>query len=76
MIGMSLKDAIELNEVPLVERYPPEDILSEDGLYCYLLQPEEHNNQHKRAMDRIWSKATYSGIDITNGSREISTAVS
>ena len=29
-------------------------------MYCYLLQPgEEDNNQHCRAMDRIWSKKTY-----------------
>ena len=35
IIGMKSKDAIELNEVPLVdqESYPPEDTLSEDGLY-------------------------------------------
>ena len=60
MIGMSPKDAIELKEVPLVERYFPEDTLPEDGLYHYLLQPgKEHDDQHKRAMDRIWSKKTY-----------------
>ena len=48
MIGMKPKDAIKLNEVPLVTResYPPEEALPEDGLYRYLLQPgEEHNNQ-------------------------------
>ena len=40
MIGMKPKDAIELNEVPLVaqESYPPEEVLPEDGLYQYLLQ--------------------------------------
>ena len=62
MIGMKPKDAIKLNQVSLVnqENYPPEDTLPEDGLYCYLLQPcEEHNNQRKRATDRIWSKKTY-----------------
>ena len=33
--------------------------MREDGLYCYLLQPgEEENDQCMRAMDRIWSKAT------------------
>ena len=48
MIGMKPKDAIKLNEVPLVAResYPPEDTLPEDGLYRYLLQPcEEHDDQ-------------------------------
>ena len=48
MIGMKPKDAIKLNEVPLVtqESYPPEEVLPEDGLYQYLLQPsEEHNDQ-------------------------------
>ena len=35
MIGMKPKDAIKLNEVPLVagESYPLEDTLPEDGLY-------------------------------------------
>ena len=65
MIGMKPKDAIKLNEVPLVdqESYPPEDTLPEDGLYRYLLQPgEEHDDQQHRATDRIWSKGTYSRL--------------
>ena len=34
--------------------------MPEDGLYHYLLQPgDEHNNQRKRAMDRIWPKKAY-----------------
>ena len=48
MIGMKPKDAIVLDEVPLVNRevYPEEDKLPEDGLYRYLLQPgEEHDDQ-------------------------------
>ena len=62
MIGMKPKDAIELNEVPLVDReaYPPGEVLPEDGLYQYLLQPgEEHDDQQCRVTDRIWSKGTY-----------------
>ena len=62
MTGMKPKDAIKLNQVPPVNRenYPLEETLPEDGLYCYLLQPsEEHDDQRKRAMDRIWSKKTY-----------------
>ena len=62
MIGMKPKHAIKLNEVPLVAResYPPEEVLPEDGLYRYLLQPgEEHDDQRHRATDRIWSKGTY-----------------
>ena len=62
MIGMKPKDAIVLDEVPLVKResYPPEGTLPEDGLYQYLLQPgEEHDDQRCRATDRIWSKKTY-----------------
>ena len=57
MIGMSKKDEIGLKEVSLVnrDRYHPEDALSEDGLYHYLLQPkEEHDDQRKTATDRIW----------------------
>ena len=48
IIGMKPKDAIVLDQVPLVNReyYPPEDKLLEAGLYHYLLQPgEEHNDQ-------------------------------
>ena len=62
MIGMKPKDAIKLKEVPVVtrENYPPEEVLPEDGLYRYLLQPcEEHDDQRRRATDRIWSKGTY-----------------
>ena len=68
MIGMKPKDAIKLKEVPLVAResYPPEEVLPEDGLYQYLLQPgEEHNDQRHRATDRIWSKGTYRLREIT-----------
>ena len=62
MIGMKPKDAIVLDQVPLVAReaYPPEDTLLEDGLYRYILQPgEEHDDQWHRATDRVWSKGTY-----------------
>ena len=62
MIGMKPNDVIKLNEAPLVvqESYPPEEVLPEDGLYRYLLQPgEEHDDQRCRATDRIWSKGTY-----------------
>ena len=62
MIGMQPKDAIKLKEVLLVTRksYPPEEVLPEDGLYRYLLQPgEENDDQRRRATDRIWSKGTY-----------------
>ena len=62
MIEMKPDDAIKLDEVPLVNReaYPPEEVLPEDGLYQYLLQPgEEHDDQRCRATDRIWSKGIY-----------------
>ena len=62
MIGMKPKDAIKLKKVPLVARqsYPPEEVLPEDGLYRYLLQPsEEQDDQQHRATDRILSKASY-----------------
>ena len=67
MIEMNAKDAIKLKEVPLVaqESYPPEEVLPEDGLYRYLLQPgEEHDDQRRRATDRIWSKAGYRSREI------------
>ena len=49
MIGMKPKDAIKLKEVPLVNReaYPPEEVLPEDGLYRYLLQPREENDDQR-----------------------------
>ena len=62
MIGMKPKDVIKLKEVLLVAResYPPKEVLPEDGLYRYLLQPgEEHNDQRCRETYRIWSKGTY-----------------
>ena len=70
MIGMSPKDSIGLKEFPLVNRenYPLEDMLPEDGLYHYLLQPaEEHDVQCKRATDRIWSKKTYRLKEVVEG---------
>ena len=62
IIGMKPKNAIKLKEVHLVNReaYPLEEVLLEDRLYRYLLQPsKEHNDQQCRATDRIWSKASY-----------------
>ena len=43
MIGMKPKDAIKLDEVPLVAResYLSEEVLPDNGLYRYLLQPGE-----------------------------------
>ena len=48
MIEMKPKDAIKLKEVPLVNReaYPPEEVLPEDALYRYLLQPREEHDDH------------------------------
>ena len=71
MIGMKRKDAIVLDQVPLVTResYPPEEVLPEDGLYQYLLQSgEEHDDQWHRATDRIWSKGTYRLREIVKNS--------
>ena len=72
MIGMKPKDMIKLKEVPLVESYPPEEILPEDRLYHYLLQPrKEQDNQHKRAIDRTWLKGTYrlSKVALSQGNK-------
>ena len=68
MTGMKLKEAIKLEEVLLVESYPPEDAVSKGELYHYLLQPEEglgevassHGNQvmyHlKNGLERVFIK--------------------
>ena len=41
MIGMTSKDTINLDTVPLDKKYPGETVLPEDGLYRYLYQPGE-----------------------------------
>ena len=67
MTGMKPKEAIELKKVLIVESYPT---LPEAGLYCYLLQPgEEHNDQHKRVTNRIWSKKTHRLSDVVSNPR-------
>ena len=69
MTGISPSEVIELNKVLLVESYPPEDKLPEDGLYHYLLQPrEELNDQWCRAMDRIWFKTTHTLREVVENS--------
>ena len=71
MIGMKPKVAIRLYEVLLAAResYPPEEILPEDRLYRNLLQPrEEHDDQRRRATDRIRSKETYRLREIAENS--------
>ena len=51
---------IQLKKFHPVESYSLEDALPEDELYHYLLQPgEEHDDQQRRAMGRIWSEATH-----------------
>ena len=54
MIGMKPKDAIVLDEVPLVKReaYPSEEVLPEDGLYRYLYNPVK-NTMIKDAEQQI-----------------------
>ena len=62
MTGMKPKDAIKLEDVPLVkeEQYPKEEIAHIDGLYRYLYQPGgEHGDQKRRATDKTWSKNTF-----------------
>ena len=62
MTGMKPKDMIRLEDVLLVnpENYLLEEMLPEDGLYHYLLQPdEEHKDRCKKAVDRIWSEKSY-----------------
>ena len=76
MIGMKPNDAIKLDEGPIVkqEAYPPEEVLPEDGLYRYLLQPgEEHDDQRRRATDRIWSKGGFPLFTETTRSKLAST---
>ena len=41
MTGMKSKDAIKLGTVPLDKTYPEETVLTKDGLYRDLYQPDE-----------------------------------
>ena len=60
MIGMKPKDAIKLDTVLLDKTYPKETILPEDGLYRYLYQHGEQDEDQKRwATDLTWSKNMY-----------------
>ena len=61
MTGTKPEGAAELKKLPSVhgQSYLSEDTLPEDGSYGLLQPGEEHNDQHKRTTDRIWSKKTY-----------------
>ena len=52
MTGLAPATAIKRKIVELKHKYPPEDVLTEDDLYCYLYQPDkQHGDQKKRATD-------------------------
>ena len=60
MTDVKPKDAIKQDTVKLDKTYPEENILSEDGLYRYLYQPDEqHGEQKRRVTDFIWSRDIY-----------------
>ena len=60
-VGMTPTKAVKLESVELkIKPYEPEEIAPADGLYRYLLEPEEENADSKRrAMDNIWSRKTF-----------------
>ena len=50
MTGLAPATAIKRKVVKLKHKYPPEEVLPEDGLYCYLYQPgEQHGNQKTKS---------------------------
>ena len=56
------KDAnkLEIVKVNKAEKYSEEKVLSENGWYRNLYQPDEqHDDQRRRATDNIWSENTY-----------------
>ena len=60
MTGLAPATVIKRKIVELKQKYPPEDVLPEDGLYRYLYLPgEQHGDQKKRATDLNWSKNTF-----------------
>ena len=60
-IGMTPAKAIKQNEVTLkFKDFSKEKVLPEDGLFRYLLEPGEGNDdQKRRATDNNWSRKTY-----------------
>ena len=61
MLGMTPAKAVKLDNVELkVKPYPEEKVLPEDGLYRYLYQPGElEDDNRRRATDMIWSWNTF-----------------
>ena len=61
MLGMTPAKAVKLTSVELkVKPYPEEKVLPEDGLYRYLYQPGElEDDNRRRATDMIWSWNTF-----------------
>ena len=61
MLGMTPAKAVRLTSIELkVKPYPKEEVLPEDGLYRYLYQPGElEDDNRRRATDMIWSKNTF-----------------
>ena len=61
MLGMTPAKAVKLDNVELkVKPYPEEQILPVDGLYRYLYQPGElEDDNRRRATDKIWSRNTF-----------------
>ena len=51
MTGLAPATVIKQKIVELKQKYPPEDVLPEDGLYRYLYLPgEQHGDQKKREL--------------------------
>ena len=60
MTGLAPATAIKRKILKLKHKYPPEEVMPEDGLYRYLYQPgEQHGNQRQKATDFNWSKDTF-----------------
>ena len=62
MLGMTPAKAVKLDNVELKVKhpYPEEQILPVDGLYRYLYQPGElEDDNRRRATDKIWSRNTF-----------------
>ena len=60
-VGLTPPKAVKLESVELkIKLYEPEETAPTDGLYRYLLEPgEENQDSKKRATDNIWSRETF-----------------
>ena len=60
LAGLAPATVIKRKVVKVKHKYPPEEVLLDDGFYHYLYQPgKQHGDQKEKATDLNWPKDTY-----------------